>query len=847
MRAVLARVEDPISDPLIRYRTPRARAHAPYSPMPVNPIHLWYLNIVWLRSKLSYQMACSPPAATPESPLHAVAASAAFTNGSQDMFPSTDLHAQAEADAEAALDIVHSHTTAMLTADWRGHRKSSRAGESTAGLGQSLTIGLSTASGGMGDTQGTATITHARAAAAAANAAETELLLLACDSALAPAAALTHVAVRSFCGHLFLCTEHAPFEDVFSALLAGLRRAHGHVGDVGGMRGVRDAAMTLDLLSAAKKELASELVAFSEACTGLYAPPQRHSSVAVAAGPLAEAPFVTELLNAQQRVIGSTAVVFVGALARAFPAHMMLDDSAACLLDFSRIRPANRVTDDMVPLKSDAFGGLLRDWIPSSEGDSLRPTLNWSGRSSEQMFQSASPHAPGTPGSSFYSPRTTMNSELEAWATAASASAALDAGSRSTAAAQLVALHGGWHAAFRGPGFREGDALTVNAGCDGWPQMECYGRETEVAGIVSEVENGEGLVVVTGVHGMLLPSVAMGAWRGMLRLCSSLWGMLHANWLARGSSLPAHCQRRRNGLVLAGIGKTRVMQQATAQMLQSRTWFNTAYLRVTGSKPDASRMLCSLLNVPIPAFAPPEYTLARLAHCLAFGQRCGLIIDGIEHSSDLEALVEWSRKLRQHAPSIQVIFGVRLDLGSSLPLDLCHIRISPLRDAVADSMIQRAALLSVHLRLGLPPPSPPQAGSHSGFSGAPGLPQAGTTETLANGAAAPAESDLVPDLSQVIQPMLELAREGLRLCRGVPLLLHVLLQVALSCVLTPQSHNATEAFDNNLQVRPLPSLPLPLCMSKLQSIRLVTSGYSSTLNRRHAHHFADKQLVPHLI
>jgi hypothetical protein len=250
----------------------------------------------------------------------------------------------------------------------------------------------------------------------------------------------------------------------------------------------------------------------------------------------------------------------------------------------------------------------------------------------------------------------------------------------------------------------------------------------------------------------------------------------------------------------AGIGKTLTLHHATLQLLQARTWLDTAYLRLSDDGDDPNLLLARLLHISIAASVPPDQVPQRLAHSLSGGHRCGLVIDNLRSPVALERLVSWARALRQHAPAIQVLFGLRADSSTPVPDGVRHVALLPLRNAVSDSLLERSVLMHAQRRLSIP-------GGHddSGSSRRALAVEEHDTQSL-KGLAAEGGSSLlsamgVPDLGTITQPALALAREGLRLCQGVPLLLHTLLQVAVVCVITPQSHDALSTFNANLQVR----------------------------------------------
>jgi hypothetical protein len=256
-------------------------------------------------------------------------------------------------------------------------------------------------------------------------------------------------------------------------------------------------------------------------------------------------------------------------------------------------------------------------------------------------------------------------------------------------------------------------------------------------------------------------------------------------------------------MINAGIGKTLALHHATLQLLQTRTWMDTAYLRLSDDDDDPSILLTRLLHCSIAATVPQDHVAQRLAYAVSGGHRCGLVIDNIRSATALERLVPWARSVRHHAPAIQVLFGVRADTGTAVPDGIRHVALLPLGDAIADALLERSILLHAHRRLSIVLPENAVVSSGSASSGS-GPPTLGVVEhdthSLSEAASPLLCAPAPPDLSTITQPALSLAREGLRLCRGVPLLLHVLLQVALFCIIAPQSHDALSTFKTNLQV-----------------------------------------------
>jgi hypothetical protein len=414
---------------------------------------------------------------------------------------SKSLDDQSGADADAALALLHAHTAAMMSK--RRRRRRSRTPESLSYGFTTSTGGLSTAS----NTTMTATVdlppSDTAPTVCPTSAAEAELLLFASGSHLTPAALLSHPLLWHCCSSLFLNAEHAPFDAVLGALLSGLRELSRSSDSLppGPARAVRDAAGAAELLSAAKKELCSELVTLSEVCMGVYNPPHKYA----AAADTAMQPLISELLNAQQRIVGTSAIIYVGALARAFPAPMYFEDCISVLVDLGRLRPTSRW--DPMPLDDTQDGscgaGCFPEWVqPPASGEACSRGLRAASsfRSFEQL--GIIPQS-GTPKTPFYSPHASFTSEQEAWMTAASVPTN-EGGVRTRAVAHLLSWYGGWHEARR-DGLDFGGVLTVSQDPskerDVLP-MEPLGRSDDISCIVSEVEGGSGLIVVSGVRGV---------------------------------------------------------------------------------------------------------------------------------------------------------------------------------------------------------------------------------------------------------------------------------------------------------------------------------------------------------
>lgn len=542
LRAVLARIEDPAAQPLVRYRTPRTKAHHPHTPAASNPVHLWYFALAWLRAQLTLQIACTPAAQQH----HAAVGGSAPTSLTAELSPKAAsqqdamreageaARAESATDAQQAQRVLHAHAAALLATDTRAQRKAGRGGASGA-----VSDGTTAFSVASSMAAGTAAFDPNRAAEGA----KAELEHFVHDAGLTPAAVLAHPAVRAACGPLFLGAEHVAFERVYAALHGALQAAsEAGSGSAGALPAVRSAGAALEMLSANKTAFAVHMVLLSEACTGTYTP--------AGAQPPAESPvFAQELATAKHSVLGRSAVVFVGALARAFPPHMLFDDALACLLDFARSAPPSRLSGGT--LAGSTRGGERGSaelGSPSAAGGesslseragATPPTSTGAADADDIgafVDQRLPPHSAASSGgasarSSYHSPRAAAAAAAAAasagpeasyadaaWATAASVSAMIaePVSNRSADDAAAVATHGGWHVAWRvpAPSGADSDSPTASAGsgssgtgsCDGlWgcaqPPSELHGREEDVAAIAGEFEGGTLMLVVTGVHG----------------------------------------------------------------------------------------------------------------------------------------------------------------------------------------------------------------------------------------------------------------------------------------------------------------------------------------------------------
>jgi hypothetical protein len=299
------------------------------------------------------------------------------------------------------------------------------------------------------------------------------MLQLVKESALAPAAMLQQPTICHFLTTHFLNVELLPCDVVISILRDGLERACSTMPPTA-VPGVTNPVSALELLNSSYRELSHELISLSSSCTGTGAqlPPALDSARARLSSDASYAKaFVDEIQRISNQALDGQPHVYVGALARAFPAHMSFENALTCIVDLalstkssdpgtsSFATPCLTPTEHLSPLRSPATisspdGGVSpahddaddracafltaasrRSSVPSQEdGLSGSGALGSSARGLSTM------------GTSFWSPRTTMTDGDAILATADTPSTSIPGGPERTAeVARLLAEYGGWH------------------------------------------------------------------------------------------------------------------------------------------------------------------------------------------------------------------------------------------------------------------------------------------------------------------------------------------------------------------------------------------------------------------
>lgn len=87
-----------------------------------------------------------------------------------------------------------------------------------------------------------------------------------------------------------------------------------------------------------------------------------------------------------------------------------------------------------------------------------------------------------------------------------------------------------------------------------------------------------------------------------------------------------------------GIGKTHTLYQASLVLLQARTWTAVRYVRMWQDSHDLLGALATLHCLSIPAWAPDSFRTAMCARSFPTGQTCGIIVDQITSSDQLNSL-----------------------------------------------------------------------------------------------------------------------------------------------------------------------------------------------------------------
>ena len=171
-------------------------------------------------------------------------------------------------------------------------------------------------------------------------------------------------------------------------------------------------------------------------------------------------------------------------------------------------------------------------------------------------------------------------------------------------------------------------------------------------------------------------------------------------------------------------------------------------------------------------------------------------------------------ELHRANSQLQIVLAARIDSGLQIPATLPGVHLAPLNIGIAEALLSQAVAVHLHERLAVPAAArlPGTQASSTGTASVPCSGNLNVRISSSSSTAAPVPvnshdsscyqfTDLTSaDVCELVPRIVELARKGLQLCRGVPLLLHVLVQVAVSCVLCPDSHAACTAFESNLSV-----------------------------------------------
>lgn len=228
-----------------------------------------------------------------------------------------------------------------------------------------------------------------------------------------------------------------------------------------------------------------------------------------------------------------------------------------------------------------------------------------------------------------------------------------------------------------------------------------------------------------------------------------------------------------------GIGKTHSLYQATVSLLTSRAWASVKYVALPSDlEHSLLPTLCAAQQLSVPASAPKWHRITALARSFPSAQPSGLVIDEILCPSMIPPLVTLAEQLHRENGCLQVVLAARLDTGAAAPTSLPSVHLAPLPLSAAEMLLSQSVVAHVRQRVGLG-----EDGSACGMAG--WLMNGRTTSSMdMDGVKSPV------DLSDILQPTMELARQGLQLCRGVPLLLHVLVQVRAQ---HPWIHQARQA------------------------------------------------------
>lgn len=520
--------------------------------------------------------------------------------------------------------------------------------------------------------------------------------------------------------------ELVPFEAVYAALRGGIEAACSSA-CVPNVPGVVEPRAALELLTALHQELAEELDRLTMCCTGTGLPPIGATDASAesveGAAVLPHQALAEEMQRARTRVLDGVSLVYVGAIARAFPAHMTFEEALTCVGELAQsLRVSKGGTDEGAEWDTAAFitAGSRRSSAMASASD-------------ESMMRGLL----STAGTSYYSPRTTVTDTAD-WALTSDTSGgfhlsgASGGGSGSGAAggtsprlasvARLLAMHGGWTTDVTPCELTrselscgDGDGLRPVAPPRFVGALEGSARRKDVMAVVAEVRKGAPVSLVCGVE---------------------------------------------------GIGKTHSLYQATVALLASRAWTSVKYVALPAdTEHGLLPALCAAQQLSIPAFAPAGHRIVALARSFPTTQPSGLIIDEILCPSMLPQLTALAEQLHRENSHLQVVLAARVDTGTASPTSLPSVHLAPLPLSSAEMLLSQSVVAHVRQRVGLG-----EDGTARGMAG--WLVNGRTTSSM--------DMDSVKspvDLSDILQPTMELARQGLQLCRGVPLLLHVLVQV----------------------------------------------------------------------
>lgn len=555
-----------------------------------------------------------------------------------------------------------------------------------------------------------------------------QLLRLACDASIAPAGCLTHPAISALLSELFLTVELVPFDVVYAVLRAGLEAACSSA-TAHPLPCVADPRGALELLTALQHELAEELDRLTVTCTGTGVPWSVPGAASVESEEGTEVPapqvLAAELQRARERVLEDVSLVYVGAIARAFPAHMSFEEALTCIGELSQSQRMGRgISDEGTEWDSNAF---------MTAGS--RRTSGMTSTSDESMMRGLL----STAGTSYYSPRATVtDTPLGDWALTSEMSGGLSqqgasgggsgggvggsSSPRLPSVARLLAMHGGWttdvtpcELTRRELPCGDGDGLRPVAPPRFVGVLEGSARRKDVMAVVAEVCKGTPVSLVCGVE---------------------------------------------------GIGKTHTLYQATVSLLTSRAWVAVKYVQLP-VQADHSLLsaLCATQQLSIPAFAPASHRITALARSFPTMQQSGLVIDEVLCPSLIPQLKVLAEQLHRENGFLQIVLAARVDTGAAVPSALPSVHLAPLPLSAAEMLLSQSVVAHVRQRVGL---------------GEDGTARSMAGWLLHGRSHSSMEMDSVKspvDLSDILQPTMELSRQGLQLCRGVPLLLHVLVQV----------------------------------------------------------------------